>query len=264
MKTVLITGCARGIGKQLALDFAKNGWQVIATDLNALSLAQCQFEKQSPNIATLPLDVTDYAAWEKVLAHVSNTYGKLDVLVNNAGVMVARTTESVAQKEIDLQVDINVKGVMYGTTLAAPLMVRQGGGHIINVASIAGITPAPGLGVYCGSKFAVRGFTLSAAYDLREKGVYLTAICPDAVNTDMVKEHVHNQDAAMVFSAKLLTAADVSKAVFKALRTRKIEIYLPFWRGFTAKVAGFAPILGFWLKGIFIKMGRKRQGGSQS
>lgn len=260
MKVILITGCARGIGKLLVETFATKGWHVMATDVNAPELLSNRFEERFPDkVMIRALNVVDYSAWEKILAETLSLWGQLDVLVNNAGVLLPRHCARIAQAEIDAQMDINAKGLIYGTTLGAQTMLAKGRGHIVNIVSIAGIAPSPGLSLYCASKFAARGFTLSVAYELREKGVYVTAVCPDAVDTRMVSEHIHNDDASIVFSGSLLRPEAVVRAVEQALRSKKVEIVLPFGRGLAAKLAGFAPVLGFWVKGFFSQKGKKKQ-----
>jgi NAD(P)-dependent dehydrogenase (short-subunit alcohol dehydrogenase family) len=262
MKTIFITGCARGMGQLMAETFLADGWRVVATDVNLPALEGHRFGERFPDRALVRrLDVSDYGAWESVLAEVRDLWGGVDVLVNNAGVLLPRFCPNITRRDIDLQLDVNARGTIYGTTLGAREMVARGSGHLINIVSIAGIAPAPGLGMYCASKFAARGFTLSVAYELREKGVFVTAICPDAVDTQMVSEHIHNDDAGMVFSGSLLRAEEVVRAVQRAIRTRPTEIVLPFGRGLTAKLAGFFPALGFWAKDFFHRKGRKNQAG---
>lgn len=259
---MLITGCARGMGLLMAETFAAEGWRVVATDINEAELLSQRLEERFPDrMLVRRMDVSRYSDWENIFAEIRGLWGGVDVLVNNAGVLRPRFCANIERADIDLQLDVNARGTIYGTTLGAREMAARGGGHIINIVSIAGIAPAPGLAMYCASKFAARGFTLAVAYELREKGVHVTAICPDAVNTQMVSEHIHNDDAGIVFSGSLLRAEDVVRAVQKALRTRPVEIVLPFGRGVTAKLAGFFPALGFWVKDFFHKKGSKKQMG---
>lgn len=258
-KIILITGAGRGIGKQLVTCFIKQGYTVIATDYDNALLESNINEWNSPNVHLHRLNVTSVPDWEAAFELIKTKFGQLDIIINNAGVLLAMSSEKATPSDIDRQIDINVKGVLYGSTFAAQLMTKQGFGHIINIASLAGITPVPNLSLYCASKFAVRGYTLSLAYDMGSKGVSVTAICPDAVNTKMVQEHLDNTDAGMVFSGTLLSPNDIERAILKAVRTRKVEVYLPWHRGITSKLAGMFPSMVFWLGGFFTKKGLKAQ-----
>ena len=103
-----------------------------------------------------------------------------------AGVLRVERVEDLQPESVALQLDVNTKGVILGTQAAAKVMVGQGRGHIINIASMAALAPVPGISVYSASKFAVRGFSLAAAQELEDRGVQVTVVCPDAVDTPMV------------------------------------------------------------------------------
>src|SRR5205085_5137897 len=130
------------------------------------------------------------------------TYGRVDVLMNVAGYLLPGYIHETSADQIERHMDINAKGLMLGTQAAARVMVRQGQGHIINIASMAALAPVPGLCCYSASKYAVRAFSLAVAQELRPHGVYVTAVCPDAVQTPMLDLQVDYQEAAMTFSGR--------------------------------------------------------------
>ena len=166
-----------------------------------------------------------------------------------------------------LQLDVNSKGVIFGTQAAVRVMLEQGHGHIINIASLAGVAPVPGLALYSASKFAVRGYTLAAAFELREKNIKVTAICPDAVQTPMLDQQVNREEAAMTFSgsASPLTVEDIARAVFeRALPKAPLEITLPLLRGLMAKFGSAFPGSSFAMLNWLRSRGRQRQAQRQT
>ncbi len=261
-KTYLLTGCGSGIGRNTAMALVRRGDRVCATDINAEALAILRKELASPDkLRTETLDVRDPQAWDKLVAALAADWGRLDVVMNIAGYLKPGYVHEEPAEEVHRHFDINTKGVVFGTQAAARQMLRQGGGHIINIASLAGIAPVPGLNLYSASKFAVRGYSLSAAMDLAPRGVKLTVICPDAVQTPMLDLQVDYEQAAMTFSgnAKALTADDITRAIFHALEKAPIEITLPASRGRIAKLGSAFPGLSGALLKWLRERGRRQQ-----
>ena len=172
-----LTGCASGMGRHLTDVLCKRGDRVYATDANydALRAAAQSLAWPEERVRTVALDVTDAEAWERVFADAVATWGGIDVAMNIAGLLLASWAHETPIREIDAQVDVNI-------------------------ASIAGVTPVPGLAVYAATKHAVRAYSLSAAMELRPKGVYVTAVCPATVQTPMLDNQVHNDAAELFFS----------------------------------------------------------------
>jgi 3-oxoacyl-[acyl-carrier protein] reductase len=183
---------------------------VLATDLNHEGLEALRQSAGSADVLwTECQDVRDAGQWESLLAEMVRRWGRVDVLMNVAGVIRPGWVQEGSSVDVDFHLDINVKGVIHGTHAAARMMLKQGGGHIINIASLAGIAPIPGLSLYCASKFAVRGFTLAIAQELMQKGIKVTVVCPDAVQTPMLDMQVDYEQAAMTFSGnRVLTVEE--------------------------------------------------------
>lgn len=162
---------------------------------------------------------------------------------------------------IDKHIDINAKGSMYGATLTAQVMIEQGSGHIINLASLAGLAPVAGLSFYSASKFAIRGFSLAAAAELKEKGISITVIYPDLVKTPMYNYQLDlpAETTAIVFSGskKVLSVDDVIQAILKAIKAKPLEIALPKSRGILSKIGGSFPGLLMFLNKSLAKKGIK-------
>jgi short-subunit dehydrogenase len=250
-RTILISGAASGIGKQLALSLAGEGHRLMLLDINEAALTDLLAAhglQDGARIATRRHDVRDAAGWDAVVAETVQRFGALDVMLNVAGCLAPGYVQALTADAIDRQLDINVKGVMHATRAGAVQMLAQGHGHIVNMASIAGISHVPGMSVYCASKHAVRGFSLSVAHELLSQGVHVTVVCPDAVDTPMLSAQVAHPEAAMTFGAGAsLAPEDVVKAVLRALRDRPLELVLPVprsGRGVLAKLANMFPELG--------------------
>jgi|GEM_PF-92868 len=260
-QTVFITGAAQGIGRHLAGAFYRRGWQVVATDhdLPALLAATAGFEPA--RCLALAHDVTSVAAWDAALAEALGRFGVLDVLVNNAGVVRPEFGAELSVAAIDAQVDVNLKGVLYGSRLAAQLFSSHGRGHLINIASLAGVAPIHGLPIYSATKYAVRGFTLAVAWELARRGVRASVICPDLVSTNMLTQQLDFPAAALSFSGPAaLAVQDVERAVFeRALGRGEVEILLPGSRGALAKLGNLWPRLGRLLTGRLVAQGERER-----
>ena len=183
-KVVVITGGARGIGFATATALHNLGAKVAIGDVDEAKL------KESATDLGLhvygKLDVTDPESFAAFLDEVERQLGPLDVLINNAGIMPAGKVIDESDKVTRRILDINTYGVILGSKLAAQRMVPRRSGHIINIASLAGESPTPGLATYCASKYAVLGFTDSARIEYRDTGVHFSSVLPTFTNTELV------------------------------------------------------------------------------
>lgn len=250
---VLITGCATGIGKHLAERFYKRNYHVVATDGDFEMLKKSFAHWDTEGCLLEKLNVTKAEDWQRVINHTVGEFGQLDICINNEGVIASDFVMDMDFQDIDYQIDVNTKGVLYGSKFAAELMMRQGAGHIINFSSISGFAPTYGLSVYAASKQAVRAFTLSIVPELKSKGVYVSVICPDLVEMDEVPKKTPKLSFSF-FKKKHLTVIDIEKAVFeRALTDHEVEILIPKNRSFLAKLGNLFPAIGFKLSRFFEK-----------
>lgn len=267
-KTAIVTGAASGIGRHFAGKLLAQGCHLALADLNEDGL-HAAFTA-SDRLRLYQLDVTSPPQWQQLVANVVAWGGNLDYLFNIAGVVTPGYIHETGWEQIDRHLDINAKGTIYGSRAAAEVMVAQGSGHIINIASLAGVAPVSGISLYTASKFAVRGFSLAIGIELKPHDVYVSVICPDLVDTPMLDTELEYEEAALVFSgSEPLTVDQVANAIFQAMRERPLEILLPAGRGWTARIAGFAPSIGqrlflrLWRQGqqrMAILRSRRRQG----
>lgn len=259
-KVMLITGAGSGIGAHLVGVLAARGHLILATDINLDALSAQAKRWPQANVMVRRLDVTSAAHWAEGLAAVRERWGRLDVLLNVAGYLKPGYIYALDVQEVERHLDINLKGVILGAQAASRVMVEQGSGHIVNIGSLASLAPVPGLCLYSASKFAVRGFSLAIAQELKPKGVAVTVILPDAVETPMLTLQEDYEEAAMTFSgANPLSVDDVAAVVLAALERRPMEVALPFERATLARLANLAPELSAVIGPALVKKGRARQ-----
>jgi 3-oxoacyl-[acyl-carrier protein] reductase len=241
----VVTGAASGIGRQLVTQLAAAGHVGFATDIDLARLEQTAAERHwlPSGVMTCKHDVADYRAWDELISEVVTRLKRLDLLINVAGVLRVEDVERLLPESVSLQIDVNTKGVIFGTMTAAKVMVEQGAGHIINIASMAALAPVPGISVYSASKFAVRGFSLAAAQELEPRGVRVSVVCPDAVDTPMVNYQLDYPGAALTFSgSRILSADEVARAVLGLLNGKpRRELVMPWSRGFLASISMLLP-----------------------
>lgn len=258
---MLLTGCASGIGRHLAGALSRHGHRVLATDVDEEGLARAASAWSRERVHMHRLDVRREEDWEAAFDAAERAFGAVDVLMNVAGFLQPAYVPEIGARDVALTLDVNVKGVILGTRAAAKRMLLRGSGHIVNIGSLAGLSPVPGLSVYSASKFAVRGFTLSAAMELGPKGVAVTLVMPDAVDTPMLDKQVPYEEAAMTFSgSRPLTVEDIERAVIDVvLPKRPLEVALPLARGLLARLATAAPAIVKDLGPAFVTLGKKKQ-----
>ncbi|TIO52353.1 MAG: SDR family oxidoreductase [Mesorhizobium sp.] len=205
---VLITGASTGIGHAAAHLFAERGWRVAATMRNPSASAA---PVQDQQVTVLPLDVTDPASVKTAVAAALEQFGRIDVVVNNAGYGLFGPFETASDEQIRRQFATNVDGVFAVTRAVLPAMRRQGSGTIINVASLGGLITLPFFSLYHATKFAVVGFTESLSFELAPLGIRAKVIAPGGVATDFAGrslaqtfaegEHAYSRTLSKVMAA---------------------------------------------------------------
>jgi cyclopentanol dehydrogenase len=214
-KVVLITGAGHGMGRSHALLLAQEGATVVVTDRDhdagASVAAEIISREQSASFA--PLDVSSEKEWKAAVSHALQTFGRLNVLVNNAGTYVYGMTEDIGADDWDRVFAVNARGTFLGCREVIPLMKRAGGGSIVNVASNFGLVGRPGFSVYCASKGAVRMMTKAMAAELADFNIRVNSLHPGLVSTDMTKDLIATPEAldALLGPALIRRAADATE-----------------------------------------------------
>ncbi|MDR3661317.1 MAG: SDR family oxidoreductase [Mycobacterium sp.] len=218
---VIVTGGARGIGAKTAELFAAHGANVWIGDIDADLAAETA--AGIPRCRSARLDVTRRDSWDQFAAQALAESGRIDILVNNAGVMPLGAFESESEATTDLILDVNVRGVLHGMRAVIPTMVARGSGHIVNVASMAGMIPIPGMVTYNASKFAAVGASLAARREYAGTGVTVCAVLPSAVRTEL------SSGVQLGGGMPTVDPQDVALAVLNTLRTKAARTSVPGW-----------------------------------
>ncbi|WP_280483795.1 SDR family oxidoreductase [Nocardia farcinica] len=232
-KVVVITGGARGIGYATARTLRDLGAQVAIGDVDEAKVKESGAELGLDVYGML--DVTDPDSFEAFLDQVERTLGPIDVLVNNAGIMPTGHFVDEPDRVSRRILDINVYGVVLGSKLATRRMLERGRGHVINIASLAGVVATPGLATYCASKAAVLALTDTLRLEYRDRGIEFSAVTPTFTNTELVAgtagaKGMRNAEPEEIAAAvaALITTPRRRVAVTKlAGRLANLQYYVP-------------------------------------
>ncbi|MGB5222310.1 MAG: SDR family oxidoreductase [Polyangiales bacterium] len=254
MKIAVVTGAGKGLGREIAAGLTAKGFAVLATDIDEAAAAATASELGHGSWS-MKQDVRDADSHREV-ARAANERGSLELWVNNAGVLYTGNAWDHSDDEIKQMVEVNVLGTTWGARAAVEAM-RAKGGHLINIASISAIAPAPGLAVYGATKHAVLGFSISLAGDLERASIPIkvSAVCPHAINTDMVRDVQELKGAEVAFiGSGLLTAKEVARVVLDLVDRPKLAVTVPRSQGALAHVLRPFPSMSlrvmkqlFWL-----------------
>ena len=260
MKTAVVTGAGRGLGRLIARGISDKGYAVLATDIDG-DAARATAELIGGDAWAMTQDVRDAESHRQVAAAAA-ARGPLAVWVNNAGVLNTGALWDVDEAALQRQVDVNVLGVIWGSRAAIAEMRVTGRGHIINMGSISSLVPAPGMAVYSASKHAVLGFSTSLLGDLRREGLAIdvSVMCPDVVATEMIDENADVDAASLLFASKQpLAADDVARRVVDMVdRPRLIQV-VPFQRGVLANLLRPFPALGLHILDAYTWIGERNR-----
>jgi len=213
-QVALVTGAAAGIGRATALAFAAQGLKVAVADLDERGGEACVAEIRAAGGEALFIgcDVTRDEQVRGMIERVLSCYGRLDYAFNNAGIEIeqGRLAEG-SEAEFDAIMGVNVKGVWLCMKYQLPVMLAQGGGVIVNTASVAGLGAAPKMSIYAASKHAVIGLTKSAAIEYAKKGIRVNAVCPAVIDTDMFRRAYEADPRKAEFAAAMHPVGRVGK-----------------------------------------------------
>lgn len=188
MKTVLITGGSRGIGRSMVYAFAKNGYNVILNYLNSADIAN-QIADEFPNVLAFRADVSNKKEVESMVQFVKERFGSVDILINNAGVSCTGLIQDITHEEWDKVLGINLTGVLNCTQAVIPDMISKKDGKIINISSIWGMVGAANEVAYSATKAGVIGLTKALAKEVGPSNIRVNCIAPGIVMTDMVSDY---------------------------------------------------------------------------
>lgn len=210
-KVAIVTGASKGIGKAIAQTLAKEGVKVVLAARNSeyLSALQKEIEETRGNAISIPTDVTSEHSVKNLVIQTLKHFGKIDILINNAGVGVYSNVVDMKTEDYEAMMDINLKGVFLCSREVLPTMIKQKKGEIINIASLAGKNSFAGGSVYSATKWGLIGFGRSLMLEVRDHNVRVVTVCPGSVNTHFADRERNESE--------IIQPEDVAETVLFAL-----------------------------------------------
>src|SRR4030095_1134407 len=231
-QVLLITGASTGIGRQTPVDLPTPGAIVpgCGRSIPRLKEVLVEVRRASPRSAMIGCDVGDAEQVRGMMAKVLADYGKIDILINNAGVGMRQPFVDMPLETVEEIMRTNFLGAVYCAHEVLPSMIARGAGHIVNISSVAGKIGTLNMAAYCGSKFAMNGWSESLYHELKPLGVKVSMICPGPVPTDFNRNF---RDSEPKSPAQLfVTTEAVCREVLNAIEKNKFEVILPRWLAF--------------------------------
>jgi hypothetical protein len=224
-RVAIVTGASSGIGRQVALDLAARGTTLVLSARRRELLEEVAAECGSHGVPVEVLvgDVAERVFVEGMAARAVARFGRIDIVVNNAGVSKHKQLYHLAAEEVEYVLRVNFLASAFLTLAALPAMLRRGGGWIVNVSSLAGKLPPPRETVYAASKFALTGFTEGLWLDLAGSGIHATVVHVGPIDTEIW----HKTDEPTAYRGRKLPPSAVSRAILHAIEQRRHEVWVP-------------------------------------
>jgi short-subunit dehydrogenase len=242
-QVVLITGASSGIGRRLAIDLAARGAAVIGCGRSRERLEETlnEVRRTSANSTVVICDVCDREQVHGMVRKALADFGKIDILINNAGVGMRKPFVETSLDTIEEITRTNYLGAVYCAQAVLPSMIARRNGHIVNISSGAGKIGALNMAAYCGSKFAMNGFSESLYHELRPLGIHVSVVCPGPVSTEFNRHFKHTGPKAP--APLIITPEAVSREVIRIIEKKKFEAVIPRWLAFICFVKRLMPNL---------------------
>lgn len=247
-KIAIVTGGGSGIGAALSAALVDAGAHVVLADLDGAAAEKVAVGLTGHGSArAVELDVTDAAAVQSLVDAVAAEHGRLDLMFNNAGISLLGETQDLPLDQWNAIIDVNIRGVVHGVAAAYPLMIKQGGGHIVNTASMGGLMAAGLLTSYVMTKHAVVGLSLALRSEAAAYGIGVTAICPAAVNTPILDKGqfgvVRGRDYFLKGQGirKPVDPGDLAQQVLTAIQKNDALVIAPVQARFAHRLQRLAP-----------------------
>ena len=269
--TAIVTGGASGIGRALARELAKRGCEVVLAD-RQIRLAEevaSEIRASGGKARAWEVDVTDYSAVEQLVLETTARTGRLDYIVNNAGIGFGGNVRDYSIKDWNQIVDVNLRGVINGVQAAYQIMINQGFGHIVNTASMAGLIPSPGVVAYATTKHAVVGLSKSLRAEAVSAGVYVSVLCPGVIRTPILEGGRYGRMSVEIPPEKMRQLWEKLKPMppdifaYKAINSiakNKAIIIVPSWWKLFWWIDRLFPSLGINLAGMNFQKVQKQLG----
>ncbi len=258
-KTIIITGASAGVGAACARAFAaqKANLVLVARGQQGLDLIKEELSKQT-RVLTVAMDVSDTEQCLALFAKTELEFGRVDVLVNNAGMHSRGNLETVSPADIGAMVDINLRVPMMLSCAAIPYLRRAGGGAIVMVGSLAGMAPLQGAATYSGTKAGLRAFAYALADEMRDSDIYVGVVSPGPIDTGFIMDEIDKVED-IVFSQPMSSADAVADAVLSIAAGDRLEIPMPTASGIIMNLAYLFPWLRRYLRPKLYAKGLKNK-----
>ncbi|MDH3199357.1 MAG: SDR family oxidoreductase [Myxococcales bacterium] len=242
-KVAIITGSAQGIGKALAEELGDRGCYLVLADINGALLEKVASDLRAAgaDVEATKVDVRDPRQVEVLIRGAFQELGRIDYLFNNAGINVLAELLDTSLGDWNRLIDVNLRGVVHGVHAAYPLMCEQGFGHIINIASVAGLAPTPAEGAYAATKHAVVGLSTTLRIEAAAFGIKVSVVCPGAVDTPILHASKHvkfDSDAITELSPeKPMAPRQAARLILRGVERGRFFIVISktanaFWRAY--------------------------------
>ena len=243
-KTVIITGGSEGVGAATARLFAKAGANLLLVARGKKKLEAIAEElREVTKVEIFVMDVSDADACVDLFKKANFEFGRVDILINNAGFHQRGPLESVDLADLGKMVDVNLKAPIMLTRIALPYIREAGGGAIINVGSLAGRTPVPNSAAYAASKAGLRSFTYSLAEEFRDNKIKIAVVSPGPIDKGLITVNIDNT-TDLTFSQPISTAEEVAQVILDLCNNNKREIAMPRVSGVLTMLTYLMPWLG--------------------
>ena len=256
-KTVLITGGSEGVGAAAARLFADAGANLMLVARTRKNLEAVADElRDRTKVEIFAMDVTDASACVDVFKKTAFEFGRIDVLVNNAGYHARGNVEDVDAAELGKIVDVNLRAPIILSRIAIPYLKENGSGVIINVGSMAGRTPVPGSTTYAATKAGLRSFSLALAEELQASGIKVGLVSPGPIDTQFILADI-DQTADITLSQPMSTAEEVAQTIVDLCGNTVREVAMPRLTGILTTVNYLFPWVGRQMRPLLEKKGRR-------
>ena len=257
--TAIVTGGASGIGRALAEELAKRGCEVVLADLQ-IELAEevvSEINASGGKAKAVKIDVTDFSAMDHFVQETVKRTGRLDYIFNNAGIVISAQVNRLGIEDWNKIIDVNLRGVINGIQATYPIMTKQGFGHIINTASMAGFMVGPGNAAYTTTKYAVVGLSKSLRAEAAQMGIRVSVLCPGVIRTPilegggkygkMLLDIPPKELQRMLEKLRPMSPNLFAKKVLKSVAKNKAIIIVPSWWKLLWWLDRLSPSFGIFL-----------------
>ncbi|MCE9646550.1 MAG: SDR family NAD(P)-dependent oxidoreductase [Chloroflexi bacterium] len=261
-KVVLITGASSGFGQEAALLFAKEGCKVVlaARRIDRLQDLAAKIQNEGGEAIAVPVDVMNPADVDNMVKTAIALYGQIDILFNNAGIGRVDWFENISlERDIQTLIHVNLISLMQVTRVVLPYMLKRGEGHIINMASVAGLIATPLITSYAASKFGVRAFTDALRREVRPLGIRVSGIYPGPAATEFGQHTGKSKTYSSIRKSfrSRMTSEYVARRVLDVAKRPRRSLVIPWWFRIATTLDMLFPVLVDWISYAFTKKNHK-------